>query len=76
MGTSEGIHQTRMMLAGLEACPPSSAQAYRLAQHDILTGLPNRSLLNERLRSILAQAHRDGTHVACLFIDFDHFKRI
>jgi diguanylate cyclase (GGDEF)-like protein len=54
----------------------ATAQAYKLAQHDILTGLPNRSLLNQRLKQILAQAQRDGTHVACLFLDFDHFKRI
>jgi diguanylate cyclase (GGDEF)-like protein len=54
----------------------ATAQAYKLAQHDILTGLPNRSLLNQRLRQILAQAQRDGSHVACLFLDFDHFKRI
>ncbi|MFO1311661.1 MAG: diguanylate cyclase, partial [Burkholderiales bacterium] len=54
----------------------ATAQAYKLAQHDILTGLPNRSLLNQRLKQILAQAQRDGTRVACLFLDFDHFKRI
>ena len=48
----------------------------KLAQHDILTGLPNRSLLNHRLKQIIAQAQRDGTHVACVFLDFDHFKRI
>jgi diguanylate cyclase (GGDEF)-like protein len=54
----------------------ATAHAYKLAQHDILTGLPNRSLLNQRLKQILAQAQRDATHVACLFLDFDHFKRI
>jgi len=54
----------------------ATAQAMKLAQHDILTGLPNRSLLNQRLKQILAQAQRDGTHVACVFLDFDHFKRI
>ena len=54
----------------------ATAHAYKLAQHDILTGLPNRSLLNLRLKQILAQAHRDKTQVACLFLDFDHFKRI
>jgi diguanylate cyclase (GGDEF)-like protein len=54
----------------------ATAHAYKLAQHDILTGLPNRSLLNQRLKQILAQAARDATHVACLFLDFDHFKRI
>jgi len=54
----------------------ATAHAYKLAQHDILTGLPNRSLLNQRLKQILAQALREATHVACLFLDFDHFKRI
>jgi diguanylate cyclase (GGDEF)-like protein len=54
----------------------ATAHAYKLAQHDILTGLPNRSLLNASLKQILAQAQRDQTHVACLFLDFDHFKRI
>src|SRR6266508_746497 len=54
----------------------ATAQAYKLAQHDILTGLPNRSLLNQRLKQIVAQASRDGHQVACLFLDFDHFKRI
>ncbi len=54
----------------------ATAHAYKLAQHDILTGLPNRALLNQRLKQILAQSHRNTTHVACLFLDFDHFKRI
>jgi diguanylate cyclase (GGDEF)-like protein len=54
----------------------ATAHAYKLAQHDILTGLPNRSLLNQRLKQIIALAQRDGTHVGCLFLDFDHFKRI
>ena len=54
----------------------ATAQAYKLAQHDILTGLPNRALLNQRLKQIIAQAARDGHQVACLFLDFDHFKRI
>ncbi len=54
----------------------ATAHAFKLAQHDILTGLPNRSLLNQRLTRIIAQAQRDGTHVGCLFLDIDHFKRI
>ena len=54
----------------------ATAHAYKIAQHDVLTGLPNRSLLNQRLWQILSQAERDGNHVACLFLDFDHFKRI
>jgi len=54
----------------------ATAHAYKLAQHDILTGLPNRSLLNQRLKQIISLAQRDGRHVGCLFLDFDHFKRI
>ncbi|MBK6394774.1 MAG: hypothetical protein IPF73_08835 [Betaproteobacteria bacterium] len=38
----------------------ATAHAYKLAQHDILTGLPNRSLLNQSLRQIIAVAQRDG----------------
>jgi diguanylate cyclase (GGDEF)-like protein len=54
----------------------ATAQAYKLAQHDILTGLPNRALLSQRLKQIVAQAAREGQQIACLFLDFDHFKRI
>ena len=54
----------------------ATAHAFKLAQHDILTGLPNRSLLNSRLKQILSQAQRERVQVACLFLDFDHFKRI
>ncbi len=54
----------------------ATANAYRLAQHDILTGLPNRALLNTRLKQMLADAERQQWEVAVLFIDFDHFKRI
>jgi diguanylate cyclase (GGDEF)-like protein/PAS domain S-box-containing protein len=47
-----------------------------LAQHDVLTELPNRSLCVERLRLALQQAQRNATRVAVLFIDLDRFKNI
>lgn len=47
-----------------------------LAQHDFLTELPNRMLLNDRLRQAITIARRHGTSLAVLFIDVDHFKRI
>jgi diguanylate cyclase (GGDEF)-like protein/PAS domain S-box-containing protein len=47
-----------------------------LAQHDFLTGLPNRMLLNDRLTQAIASAHRYGKSLALLFLDVDHFKRI
>jgi diguanylate cyclase (GGDEF)-like protein/PAS domain S-box-containing protein len=47
-----------------------------LAHHDVLTGLPNRRLLLERLDSLLALARRHQNHLAVLFIDLDHFKTV
>lgn len=47
-----------------------------LAQHDYLTGLPNRLLLNDRLSRAIAYAQRHGTELALLFLDLDNFKHI
>jgi diguanylate cyclase (GGDEF)-like protein/PAS domain S-box-containing protein len=47
-----------------------------LAQHDALTGLANRHLLDDRLTQALASAHRQGGQVALLFLDLDRFKVI
>jgi len=47
-----------------------------LAQHDFLTELPNRLLLNDRLTQAIASAQRHRTLVAVLFLDVDHFKHI
>jgi len=47
-----------------------------LAQHDFLTELPNRMLLNDRLTQTIALARRHGLSLALLFLDVDHFKRI
>lgn len=48
----------------------------RLAQYDLLTGLPNRGLLGDRLRQALAHARRHRKRAALLFVDLDHFKPI
>ena len=47
-----------------------------LAYHDNLTGLPNRSLLQDRLAHSIARAERTNRKVAVLFIDLDNFKNI
>jgi diguanylate cyclase (GGDEF)-like protein/PAS domain S-box-containing protein len=47
-----------------------------LAYHDNLTGLPNRSLLQDRLAHSIARAERSNRKVAVLFIDLDNFKNI
>ena len=54
----------------------SHERIQHLAYHDPLTGLPNRLLLDDRLRVALAQARRSRTLVAVVFIDLDDFKRI
>lgn len=47
-----------------------------LAQHDFLTNLPNRVLLNDRVAQAIRQARRNGNHLAVLFLDLDNFKQI
>jgi diguanylate cyclase (GGDEF)-like protein len=46
------------------------------AHHDALTGLPNRTLLNDRISTALAHARRQQTVLALLFLDLDRFKLI
>jgi diguanylate cyclase (GGDEF)-like protein/PAS domain S-box-containing protein len=53
-----------------------TARLQHEATHDLLTGLPNRALLLDRLHQALANAQRRGTLVALLFVDLDRFKRI
>jgi diguanylate cyclase (GGDEF)-like protein/PAS domain S-box-containing protein len=48
----------------------------RLAQYDLLTGLPNRALLRDRLHHALAQADRRGSILAVVCLDLDNFKAI
>lgn len=47
-----------------------------LAQHDVLTRLPNRVLLNDRIAQAIGMAQRNGNSTALLFLDLDNFKRI
>ncbi len=53
-----------------------SLQSTHLAQHDFLTDLPNRMLLNDRLTQAIALARRHGHHLAVLFLDLDRFKHV
>ncbi|TVP61205.1 MAG: sensor domain-containing diguanylate cyclase [Halomonadaceae bacterium] len=47
-----------------------------LAQHDLLTELPNRALFLDRLQSALKRAQRDSLQLAVVYLDLDRFKQI
>jgi len=53
----------------------AESQIAYMAHHDALTGLPNRALFCEELDRALARIKRGG-HLALLYLDLDHFKRV
>ena len=53
-----------------------SLKMAHFAQHDYLTNLPNRILLNDRIAQAIESAKRHGTQVAILFLDLDNFKHV
>jgi diguanylate cyclase (GGDEF)-like protein len=66
------VHAQRLA----EAAEGVTVQMSHMAAHDFLTGLPNRSLLQDRLEQSIARAQRDGVQVALMFVDLDNFKQI
>jgi diguanylate cyclase (GGDEF)-like protein/PAS domain S-box-containing protein len=64
------------ILAATEARARAETRLRYQALHDPLTGLPNRTLLQDRLQHALDRAERGDEHVGALFIDLDHFKVI
>jgi len=60
----------------VSAARTMALQMTHSAQHDFLTGLPNRVLLNDRVSQSIAMAPRHGKKVAVLFLDLDGFKHI
>jgi len=69
------IEASKNTLSAMNWLEESRRMSY-LAQHDTLTGLPNRLLLNERLGWALALSSRYGRRLAVLFLDLDRFKEI
>jgi diguanylate cyclase (GGDEF)-like protein/PAS domain S-box-containing protein len=81
--TAAPIHDRRGQVTGavivfhdVGSARAMSLKMSYLAQHDFLTELPNRMLLNDRLTQAITSAHRHGKSLAVLFLDVDHFKHI
>jgi diguanylate cyclase (GGDEF)-like protein len=72
------LHEERAaaMQALAEVAETAALQVAHSAEHDFLTGLPNRMLLNDRVSQAIALARRHKKHTAVLFLDLDGFKHI
>ncbi|MGD9950260.1 MAG: diguanylate cyclase [Desulfobulbus sp.] len=71
--------QVLYLVTGFSDITEYCAEAERishLAHHDLLTGLPNRALLMDRLRQGIRQAHRERALLALIFFDLDKFKAV
>ena len=74
--TFEGRPASVGTLLDISAQKEAEMRVRELADFDPLTGLPNRRLLRDRSTQLLAAAERDGSEMALIFIDLDHFKRV
>jgi len=77
------IHDREGLITGavivfrdVSAARAMALQMSHAAEHDFLTGLPNRMLLNDRINQAIALAPRHMKQVAVLFLDLDGFKHI
>ena len=71
-----GVAGAVMAFHDVSAARAKSLEMSHLARHDTLTGLPNRTLFNDRLTQALALADRQRKRVAVMFVDLDHFKKV
>ena len=68
--------KTRNLWLALEDARSAHQTVLHMAHHDALTGLPNRTLLRQRLEQAIAKARCGEQHAALVFCDLDKFKRI
>ena len=64
------------VFADISSLKETEARLDHMAHHDPLTDLPNRMLFRDRLTHSLAGAKRNGSKIAVIFLDLDHFKNI
>ena len=74
--SSGEVTGTVYVFRDVSASRATALQITHTAQHDFLTGLPNRILLNDRIERAIAHAARYKTKVVVLFLDLDGFKHI
>ncbi len=72
----EAGHLTAAFNRVLSKLLESRAELEHSARHDLLTGLPNRQLLDDRIGQAQMRAQRSQRHIALLFLDLDGFKPI
>ncbi len=65
-----------MVLHDISAARTMTMKMAHLTQHDFLTNLPNRLLLNDRITQAIIHAERRDTQLVVLFLDLDNFKHI
>jgi diguanylate cyclase (GGDEF)-like protein/PAS domain S-box-containing protein len=75
-GNGEGDHAYVVVLTNISAQKEAEDKLRQLASFDPLTGLANRTLLNDRLAEAISRSQRHANHIAVLFIDLDRFKQI
>ncbi len=65
-----------LVLRDITAARRAAQRIHELAFFDVLTGLPNRALLTDRMQQALAFAQRHQQPLAVLFLDLDRFKQV
>ena len=63
-----------VLLENITELKKAQDELKHLAFHDVLTGLPNRTLFSDRMRQAMAVAKRSGTLLAVVYLDLDRFK--
>jgi diguanylate cyclase (GGDEF)-like protein/PAS domain S-box-containing protein len=71
-----GVIGAVIVFHDVSAARAMSMKMTHSAQHDVLTSLPNRLLLNDRITQSIAAARRQKRHLALIFLDLDRFKYI
>jgi diguanylate cyclase (GGDEF)-like protein/PAS domain S-box-containing protein len=74
--TAAGVVELMAVGRDISGQQATEERLLHMATHDALTGLPNRSLLSDRVRMAIAQARRTGRGFSVLALDLDGFKKV